>query len=96
MSARLGRTVRAGLRGLSTTSRPGSSSSRRVGAYAAATVVLGTTLAVGLEYPRFIDRFVVKAESAQSPDHIDKNEKDGFRRQCLNLLIVRGQTLMIM
>lgn len=90
MSTRLGRTVRAGLRGFSTTSRPGVSSSRRVGAYAAATVVLGTTLAVGLEYPRFIDLFVVKAESAQLPDHIDKNDKDGFRRQWLMYLIAQG------
>jgi hypothetical protein len=53
-------------------------------AYAAATIVVGTSLAIALESPRFIDRFVVKAEAAQVPDQVQKDQKDGFKRQCLS------------
>lgn len=83
MATRLGRTARAGLRQLSTSSRAATSGSARIGAYAAATIVVGTSLAVALESPRFIDRFVVKAEAAQIPDQISKNEKEGFKRQSI-------------
>lgn len=52
----------------------------RVGAYAAATVLVGTTIGLAVGYPGLKDRFIVKADAAKVPDSINRDIKDGHKR----------------
>lgn len=94
MVARWSRTVHTGLRQLSTRAvqaRAVPAGPGRVGAYAAGTIAVGTTLAFAFDSPWLTDRFTVKAEAAPVPSQPVKSEKDGLRRQSLTNLVAKAR-----
>ena len=79
MATKWTRATRQAVRQLSTSAniRPPSCTT----AYAAATLLVGTTVGLAVGYPGLKERFVVKAEAAKLPDTINRDVRDGQKRE---------------
>jgi hypothetical protein len=88
MATRLRTPLRAGLRQLSTAARSTRTPRSTTFAYTAGTILVGTTLAIGLDFPRIQNSFLAHAEVSESPDKPARNERDGSRRKSLILTTV--------